>query len=62
MERLSKQLNSETQRLWLLNVKPEVIKTISILADNKYFLFINNHDRIKSFVDEIKKNAGMYGN
>ncbi|XP_046830824.1 sodium-independent sulfate anion transporter-like isoform X2 [Vespa crabro] len=57
MERLSKQLNSKTQRLWLLNVKPEVIETISILADKKYFLFINDHDKIKSFVDEIKKNS-----
>ncbi|XP_043686820.1 sodium-independent sulfate anion transporter isoform X2 [Vespula pensylvanica] len=57
MERLSKQLNTKTQRLWLLNVKPEVIKTISILADNKYFLFINDHKSIKSFVDEVKKNT-----
>lgn len=57
MERLSKQLNSKTQRLWLLNVKPEVIETISILADKKYFLFINDHDKIKPFVDEIKKNT-----
>ncbi|KAL2717792.1 sodium-independent sulfate anion transporter-like [Vespula squamosa] len=57
MERLSKQLNTKTQRLWLLNVKPDVIETISILADDKHFLFINDHERIKSFVDEIKENT-----
>ncbi|XP_043499775.1 sodium-independent sulfate anion transporter-like [Polistes fuscatus] len=62
MERLSKQLNSERQRLWLLNVKPEAIQSISILADEKYFLFINNHESIHFSIDGIKKNTDEYNN
>lgn len=55
IERLSKQLNSHKRRLGLLNVKREIIENISIMADDKYFLFIEGHDKVQCFVDEIKK-------
>ncbi|KAK2581784.1 hypothetical protein KPH14_002262 [Odynerus spinipes] len=54
IERLSKQLNAHEQRLWLLNVKPEIIQSISIMADEKYFIFIENSEKVQCFVDEIK--------
>ncbi|KAI4503512.1 hypothetical protein M0802_001734 [Mischocyttarus mexicanus] len=57
MERLSKQLNSKKRRLWLLNVKPEAIQSISILSDDKYFLFISNRENIHFSIDGIKKNT-----
>ncbi|EFN65713.1 Sodium-independent sulfate anion transporter [Camponotus floridanus] len=54
IETLSKRLNLERNRFWLLHLNSDVMETLNILADNKYIRLIKNED---SIVDILQDDA-----
>lgn len=43
---LSKRLNLERNRFWLLHLNSDVVESFNILADNKYIRLIKNEESI----------------
>ncbi|XP_076243672.1 sodium-independent sulfate anion transporter [Calliopsis andreniformis] len=57
IEILSKNVNAEKNKLWLLNVNLEICKSIKTLANDKCFNFIDEEEKISSiFHDNIINN------
>lgn len=46
IEGISKDLNAEKNRLWLLNVSDDMIQSIEILTDKRHFRFIDDERKI----------------
>ncbi|KAG7209638.1 hypothetical protein KM043_011285 [Ampulex compressa] len=62
METVSKQLNAERNRLWFLNMRPNIVRTIEIYSDQTHFHFIENkegiynifYDNVTTDTDDVK--------
>lgn len=54
IEMLSKRLNLERNRFWLLHLNSDVVESFDIFADNKYIRLIKNEQSIADILH------GMY--
>lgn len=59
LEILSRRLNHERSRFWLLHVNSDVANSISVFADNKYIRLIENEESIEDALhDDVSSNKG----
>lgn len=60
IEMLSKRLNLERNRFWLLRLNSDVVESFDILADNKYIRLIKNEENIADILhDDVLSNKEL---
>ncbi|XP_043790253.1 sodium-independent sulfate anion transporter isoform X2 [Apis laboriosa] len=57
IELLSANINAEKKKLWFMNISLHTFNSIEAFANNKYFYFIDDEDKISSIFHDILNNT-----